>query len=334
MEYQLSQFNADIVIPSVQDTRDYTFGSDSPDNVTRSFNWNLNQLPMRKDLRDFTGEIEHQLQYGSCAGNAICSASEYLLEKDAKFRDLSRLYVYYNGRRKLADLYFQQNIEDKGASIHFAIADCTKNGIAAESIWGYNMPVNQEPSKEAYDDGKKNPVRRYERIGNQGKDVLSDILAAVANNIPVIFGVHLTTPFLSLLGKTDTHVAKYNPQKIDPASPDYAGAHAMVIVGYDRGRKEFLVENSWGTGWGDRGYCALGFDNVLANGFDFFVIREFSDIKTPINPQHRDDYKGELDEVVDDKNNEKPIPPIKKGTNYAGIGIIVMLIVYYFSNYT
>jgi hypothetical protein len=332
MEYQLSQFNADIVIPSAQDTRDYTFGTDLADNITRTFDWNLEQIPNSKDLRDHTGGIEHQLQYGSCTGNAVCSAAEYLLEKDGKFRDLSRLYVYYNGRRKLADLYFQQNIEDKGASIHFALADCTKNGIASEAIWGYNMPVNQEPTPAAYEDGRNNPVRRYERLGNAGKDLLADILVAVANNIPVVFGKFLTRPFMTLSGGTETHVAKYNPGKIDQSGPDYIGAHAMVIVGYDRTRREFLIENSWGTAWGDAGYCALSFDTVLANGFDFFVIRQFSDIQTPINPQHRADYTGELDPVVDDENKGRKLPEPKKDHHIIIIGIIVMTIAFIVSN--
>ena len=34
----------------------------------------------------------------------------------------------------------------------------------------------------------------------------------------------------------------------------YAGAHAVLIVGYDDTQQAFIVKNSWGTGWGEFGY--------------------------------------------------------------------------------
>ena len=32
------------------------------------------------------------------------------------------------------------------------------------------------------------------------------------------------------------------------------GGHAVLVVGYDDGKKAVLVRNSWGTKWGDQGY--------------------------------------------------------------------------------
>lgn len=34
----------------------------------------------------------------------------------------------------------------------------------------------------------------------------------------------------------------------------------MTIVGYDEGRQAFRLINSWGKGWGDRGYAWIGYD--------------------------------------------------------------------------
>lgn len=33
----------------------------------------------------------------------------------------------------------------------------------------------------------------------------------------------------------------------------------MLLVGYDLGRESYLVRNSWGTGFGDAGYCWIPF---------------------------------------------------------------------------
>jgi aminopeptidase C len=59
----------------------------------------------------------------------------------------------------------------------------------------------------------------------------------------------------------------------------------MCIVGYDLNARYFIVENSWGPEWGDGGFCAMSFDNFLANAFDGTVIREFDGIKTSILPE-------------------------------------------------
>ncbi|MGA8499117.1 MAG: C1 family peptidase, partial [Xanthobacteraceae bacterium] len=37
------------------------------------------------------------------------------------------------------------------------------------------------------------------------------------------------------------------------------GGHCIVIVGYDDSKKAWLMRNSWGTGWGNAGYCWFGY---------------------------------------------------------------------------
>lgn len=42
---------------------------------------------------------------------------------------------------------------------------------------------------------------------------------------------------------------------------DYLGGHAVAIVGYSDSEGYWLVKNSWGTGWGDRGYFKIAYDD-------------------------------------------------------------------------
>ncbi len=35
------------------------------------------------------------------------------------------------------------------------------------------------------------------------------------------------------------------------------GGHAVLAVGYDDARQWFIVRNSWGKGWGMKGYSTL-----------------------------------------------------------------------------
>eukprot|EP00952_Eustigmatos_sp_NYUAD-ZCMA_P007742 32614-Eustigmatos_ZCMA.PRE.1 len=49
------------------------------------------------------------------------------------------------------------------------------------------------------------------------------------------------------------------------------GGHAVVLVGFNRYRKQFLVRNSWGLNWEVRGYFYIPYDLMLSNlTFDFW----------------------------------------------------------------
>jgi C1A family cysteine protease len=45
-------------------------------------------------------------------------------------------------------------------------------------------------------------------------------------------------------------------------SGDFAGYHAIFIVGYDDANKYFIVKNSWGTGWGESGYFRIAYSEL------------------------------------------------------------------------
>ena len=235
----ISQFKllkaSDNVVKLEQDWRDYTFATDDNERqFDRSFKWDFSKLPSRVDLREHTGGIENQQSYNSCVGNAICSAGEYILQKNAKFQDLSRLYVYYNARRRTANVVDpNQEVTDAGSNIHIAMAECTKLGVALESIWDYNNGVNSKPSDAAFNDGKSRKVLRYERMGKLG-NTSGDIQMALANGMPVIFGIALTSKFYEITGPLENHTKIYNHTRfIGPPNKDFIGNHAMLIVGYD-----------------------------------------------------------------------------------------------------
>ena len=40
------------------------------------------------------------------------------------------------------------------------------------------------------------------------------------------------------------------------------GNHAMVLCGYSEDEKIFIVRNSWGTKFGDRGYCYIPYSYI------------------------------------------------------------------------
>lgn len=51
--------------------------------------------------------------------------------------------------------------------------------------------------------------------------------------------------------------------------------HALVIVGYDKNDKYFIVLNSTGPRWGDKGFCHISYDCIVDIG-EAYVIDKFS----------------------------------------------------------
>jgi C1A family cysteine protease len=41
------------------------------------------------------------------------------------------------------------------------------------------------------------------------------------------------------------------------------GGHAMNIIGYDDEKQIFICANSWGVGWGDKGFCYMPYAYIL-----------------------------------------------------------------------
>ena len=56
-----------------------------------------------------------------------------------------------------------------------------------------------------------------------------------------------------------------------PLRPDILGGHAFAIVGYDR--LGLWIQNSWGKGWGLKGFAHMAYEDWLENGWDCWVAR-------------------------------------------------------------
>jgi C1A family cysteine protease len=42
------------------------------------------------------------------------------------------------------------------------------------------------------------------------------------------------------------------------------GGHAVLVVGYNHLKQQWIVRNSWGEGWGDKGYFYLPYRYLLS----------------------------------------------------------------------
>jgi C1A family cysteine protease len=55
---------------------------------------------------------------------------------------------------------------------------------------------------------------------------------------------------------------------------EFLGGHAVLCVGYDDHKHHFIMRNSWGDSWGDKGYFYLPYEYLLDHNLasDFWAI--------------------------------------------------------------
>jgi C1A family cysteine protease len=236
--------------PDTPDQRDQTYRS--PSRFTA-------KLPASIDLRIGMPMIWDQLDLGSCTANST-GAQVWFLDKTNP-AEPSRLFIYYNTR-----VLEGTRTWDSGASIRNSIKSVVKWGFCDEALWPYSVrKFTRKPTNAAYKDAKRDRVSIYSRIQQTAKG----IKGALAEGFPVNFGFSVYTSF------EDESVAKSGIMMIPKPNEELLGGHAVLIVGYDDERQHYIVRNSWGTDWGDKGYFYMPYTFVHDRNYcaDFWIVR-------------------------------------------------------------
>lgn len=214
---------------------------------------NAVDLPSKFNNQERCSPIWDQAQLGSCTGFASKSAAELIwniLNPDQQDSFIaSALFQYYN-ERKLEGT----TDEDSGASIADAIRALIQDGIAPDTDWDYSnyqTKFKEKPSDKAYQDAKQH--MDLDTLGHaQIPQSPEAIKTALVQNHAVIFGMRVYESFMAeQTAKTGfVPIPNIMTEKL-------MGGHALIIVGYDDDNKWYVVKNSWGTSWGDQGYCYI-----------------------------------------------------------------------------
>lgn len=235
---------------------------DKPDRRDYLYKRSSISTPSSVDLRAFCTPIEDQGALGSCTGQAIASAIEYLNNRNAGLiRDISRLFIYYYERALINTIKY-----DSGAYIRDGIKVVFNNGAPLESFWPYIIRrFTQVPSRQAINDALRRKVTLYERI-----TTLDGCINALSNGIPITVGFLVYSSFMSRAVST-TGIMPYP----NVARERLLGGHAVLLVGFDNATQRFIARNSWGSGWGDKGYFYMPYQVIdnRAMSDDFWVIR-------------------------------------------------------------
>jgi len=249
------------VIPRTLDTFSLIWKADKVD--TRDYKYQITSKasPNIVDLRSYCSPIENQGSLGSCTGQSIAGAIELLNKRSGKPTDVSRLFIYYYERLLLGTVNY-----DSGAYIRDGIKATNHYGASLESLWPHDISkFKLEPINEAKTDALNRKVTRYERVTN-----FNGCIDALTNGYPVIIGFHVYSSFMAASVARTGNMPYPNTRR-----ERLLGGHAVLLVGYNKTRKVFIVRNSWGESWGDKGYFYMPFDIVKPNmSSDYWIIKE------------------------------------------------------------
>ncbi len=225
--------------------------------------WQPDELPAFVDLRSHLTPVEDQGEVGSCTANALAGALEYLEKRTngAEGR-VSRLFIYWNERDVEGTA-----AQDHGAALSDGIKVLKTDGACSEDTWQYDKTmVFEQPAEAAYDEAKGHTIDEAHKV----KVELHDMRHCLAEGYPFVFGLQVYDAFQQD-GEKNNGVIR-TP---DPATHEHAGGHAMLCVGYSDKDQVFLVRNSWGPGWGVRGYCYIPYGYLANSDFchDAWTIR-------------------------------------------------------------
>lgn len=258
--------------------RKYNWHVDIPD--WRDFEWVLaprtKPLPLAVDLSpNFPFPPFDQGSLGSCTGNAGVGAMTYaeVRQKIEPVVMLSRLFCYYNSR--------DDKDNDTGATIRDTIKAINRYGLPPEETWPYDIDrFTVKPSKDAYEQASHRQALHYARVP-QTLDAFKSVLA---DGHPIVIGFSVYESF-----EADETTRTGNADLPGPGE-SLLGGHAVVVCGYDDSTERFHLRNSWGEGWGDRGYFTLPYEYLMNPDLaeDFWVITLMEDPSDASQPLHQE----------------------------------------------
>jgi C1A family cysteine protease len=210
-------------------------------------------LPINVDFRTlypkFIPSVLDQGSLGSSTANACSNALRYLQRKE-KLKDWqpSRLYIYWFSR-----FIEGTTNEDSGASIRSALTAIHTYGVCENALLPYNVNKFKVKPNNSCIRSATPHTRDFKYLTLDSN--LQSIKQCLNAGFPIVFGMDVYESFESDI-VTKTGVVPMP----NISTEELLGGHVVTMYGYDDAKKQFIVMNSWGVNWGDKGYFYLPYD--------------------------------------------------------------------------
>lgn len=229
----------------------------------------LEPLPAIVNQRAARHFVLHQ-EGSSCTGHAVAGLIDTVLSRApgaaGKPPRVSPYMLYRLGRR-----YDEFPGEaDAGSSLRGVFRGWFHHGAALAEAWP-TLRMNPEPdlSDEAFMRAcRERPLGAYYRVNAFRLD---DMQSAINELFAVAVSGAVHDGWRVPVKMRDKETGKLLHVIVRSPKDESLGGHAFILVGYNR--VGFLVQNSWGTDWGDKGFATLPYDDWLDSAYDAWVAR-------------------------------------------------------------
>ena len=285
------------MIPSPPDERDYS--------LAKAISYSAS--PIQERMVSYIPRPVNQGEFGVCAAVTLSEVIEAIeFKQRGVVLPISVKYMYGNR----TDRMFQ----GEGMMPRELLQMATKFGAVRYDL----LPglANYPDSKAAITsalDGEGLPSRPYGYVRLQGIQDVNDYM--VKYDLPVFFGMYLTPSFFGTMADGI----------VPPPEGDILGGHAIVVIGIKRiNEKWYLVlQNSWGTGWGDNGRCYVCLDDKHRGLEMWGIIPEATELLTN-RPQQILMTIGKNEYYVDNVRKTMDVSPfIKDDRTYVPLRFMV-----------
>jgi hypothetical protein len=211
------------------------------------------------DLRKYCSPIGDQKQTGRCKAYAMTHGFEMLrIMANKKHEELSTNYTMLRTHKLLGKFTSYEKAHtaaDGTPGTIEPLKNLIKYGICSAKLWP-NDDKKPKVSEQEMDADAANYKIKLNPV-NVG---IEDVKKMLTKGIPVEFYMNTGTEFQKIgrdgiLRQAEKPSGKH-------------GCHSMLIVGYIG--NYYIVKNSWGTSWGDKGYCYIT-KKALVESSPFFA---------------------------------------------------------------
>ncbi len=216
--------------------------------------------------------VLNQKNDGACTGFGLAATINYLFWKQSLDRRgggkksvkkpvcVSPSMLYH-----MAQIYDEWNGEDyDGSSCRGAMKGWQRHGVCRAELWSHGKSDFVPPLPGWQADAATRTLGAYYRID---RNSVVDMQAAIAEVGAIYCSADVHEGWVQPSSKPLALGAL--PIIRIPDGNQELGGHAFALVGYLP--EGFIVQNSWGTGWGYKGFAVLPYDDWVRHGTDAWV---------------------------------------------------------------
>ncbi|MCB0630173.1 MAG: C1 family peptidase [Lewinella sp.] len=214
-------------------------------------------LPKNVDLSPYCPEVRNQGDIFSCVGWAV-GYGALTIRRAIKENWTDRNTITSNA---YSALFIYNQIKQghcrQGSSLSRAMEFLHTRGDCPASAFDFNVEdCEKQPNVSLMQLAQRDTISDYLTLfGRQdaAKTKIWKVKRALAQREPVVIGMAIRQNFYQL------NQAKFWWPDLGNTNP--AGGHAMTVVGYDDEVGAFLIFNSWGPNWGDKGFIRIKYED-------------------------------------------------------------------------